>query len=99
MPDNVDHKRDDARMKLNIVVAESAEDLWAGYDPEALRAAVEATAGSWADVDCDALIREIYEARERTTDRFDPSWADEVWGNPEPAPDLEAEWLGQWDEL
>jgi|SoiMethySBSTD1v2_1073268.scaffolds.fasta_scaffold613411_2 hypothetical protein len=34
------------------------------YDPEAARAAIEATAGSWADVDIDAMIEYIYRGRE-----------------------------------
>jgi hypothetical protein len=33
-------------------------------DPEAVRAMLAAVAGSWADVDVDEMIRDIYEARE-----------------------------------
>ena len=33
-------------------------------DPEAVRAMLAAVAGSWADVDVDEMIRNIYEARE-----------------------------------
>jgi uncharacterized protein YggE len=33
-------------------------------DPEAVRAALAASVGSWADLDVDEIIREIYEARE-----------------------------------
>jgi hypothetical protein len=39
------------------------EDLWADYDPEAVRAAVAATAGTWADLDADELIAALYRAR------------------------------------
>jgi hypothetical protein len=39
-------------------------DLWAGYDPDAVRAAIDATAGSWADLDVDAVIAHVYRARE-----------------------------------
>ena len=40
------------------------EDIWAGYDPEAVRKAIDETAGSWADLDTDAMIAAIYRARE-----------------------------------
>lgn len=52
--------------------AEEADDIWAGYDVEKMRQAIAETAGSWADLDTDALIAEIYQAREdgsRPTDR------------------------------
>jgi hypothetical protein len=39
------------------------EELWAGYDPEKVRKAIAATAGSWADWDTDKLIADIYRAR------------------------------------
>ena len=32
-------------------------------DPELVRRTLDATAGSWADLDVDAIIEEIYEAR------------------------------------
>ena len=41
-------------------------------DPEGVRAMLAVTAGSWADLDIDTMIREIYEAREagsRSLDR------------------------------
>ncbi len=40
-------------------------DLWADYDLEAVRAAVAATAGTWADLDPDQLIAALYRAREQ----------------------------------
>lgn len=40
------------------------DNAWAGYDPAKVRAAVRATAGSWADLDADALIADLYRARE-----------------------------------
>ena len=40
------------------------EDFWAGYDPEEVRKAIDATAGSWADLDTDKLIADIYRWRE-----------------------------------
>jgi len=40
------------------------EDIWAGYDSKAVEAALRETIGSWADVDTDSLVAEIYRARE-----------------------------------
>lgn len=55
------------RLEKNGVVyrVTREDDRWAGYDPEKVRAAVKATAGSWADVDTDALIEDLYQAREK----------------------------------
>ncbi|MDO8690231.1 MAG: hypothetical protein Q7R39_09535 [Dehalococcoidia bacterium] len=39
-------------------------DIWEGYDPEEAREAIAVTAGSWADLDADALITALYRARE-----------------------------------
>jgi len=39
-------------------------DAWSGYDPAKVRAAVRAAAGSWADLDTDAMIADLYRARE-----------------------------------
>lgn len=43
---------------------DALEDIWAGYDPNAVEEAIRETAGSWADVDPDALVAAIYRARE-----------------------------------
>ncbi len=43
---------------------DALEDIWAGYDPNAVEEAIRETAGSWADVDPDALVAAIYCARE-----------------------------------
>ncbi|HEY7060729.1 MAG TPA: hypothetical protein VII06_04565 [Chloroflexota bacterium] len=51
------------------------EDIWAGYDPEKARAALDETIGSWADLDVDAIIENVYRWRRegsRPPDR--PSW-------------------------
>ena len=40
------------------------EDIWKGYDPEEVKDAIAATAGSWADLDTAALIADLYRARE-----------------------------------
>ena len=50
--------------KLYRITEEPGEDIWAGYDPEKARAALEKVAGSWADIDKDKLIAEIYRARD-----------------------------------
>lgn len=47
------------------------EDIWEGYDPEKVREAVEKTAGTWADLDADALIADIYRARKEGSRRPD----------------------------
>lgn len=43
------------------------EYIWEGYSPERVRRAIDATAGSWADLDTDALIADLYRAREEGT--------------------------------
>ncbi len=40
------------------------QDIWAGYDPENVRASMHAAAGSWHDVDTEALKADLYRARE-----------------------------------
>ncbi len=45
-------------------VATEPENIWEGYDPERVREAIAATAGSWADLDADRLIADLYRARE-----------------------------------
>lgn len=47
-------------------------DLLAGYDPDKVRRAVAETAGSWSDLDVDAMIADLYRARDqgsRSADR------------------------------
>jgi hypothetical protein len=39
------------------------DDLWTGYDPNNVKKAIAATAGSWKDLDTDKLIADIYRAR------------------------------------
>ncbi len=43
---------------------EEPTGLWAGYDPKLVEKALAETAGSWADIDPDALIAALYRARE-----------------------------------
>lgn len=42
-------------------------DLWKDYDPKKVREALDATAGTWSDVDADKLIADIYRWREEGT--------------------------------
>lgn len=44
-------------------VEREPEDIWAGYDPAAVRAAIDTYAGAWANLDTDAMIEHIYRAR------------------------------------
>lgn len=55
------------RESLHVVGDEG--DIWADYDPERAMAAIESAAGSWSDVDTDALKEMIYRAREEGTRR------------------------------
>lgn len=41
------------------------EHIWAGYDPEKVKEAIARMAGSWADLDTEGLIAELYRAREQ----------------------------------
>jgi hypothetical protein len=44
---------------------EGTEDaLWACYDPADVRSAIRKAVGSWADIDADALVADLYRARE-----------------------------------
>jgi len=42
----------------------NADDPWAGYDPASIRAALRKVAGSWADLDAERLIAEVYRGRD-----------------------------------
>jgi hypothetical protein len=46
-----------------VTVVEHVEEEWTDADRDAVIAAVEATAGSWSDVDADKMIEDLYEAR------------------------------------
>jgi hypothetical protein len=41
------------------------DDLWAGYDLANVKKAIATYGGSWKDGDADAMIAEVYAARER----------------------------------
>ena len=43
---------------------EEDDDIWAAYDPEQVREVIRKTAGSWQDIDPDALIDQLHQARE-----------------------------------
>ncbi len=59
-------ERDGERFRLS-----RDEDIAYEPDPEYVRATLAATLGSWADLDVDEMIREIYEAREAGSRPFD----------------------------
>jgi hypothetical protein len=46
------------------VEPEPDADLNAGYDPEAVRAAVREFAGSWSDIDAERMIADLYRWRD-----------------------------------
>ena len=58
--------RDGERFRLS-----RDEDIAYEPDPEYVRATLAATLGSWADLDVDEMIREIYEARQAGSRPFD----------------------------
>lgn len=53
------------RESLHVVGDE--DDIWADYDPERALAAIEAAAGSWSDVDADALRGDLREQLEQNS--------------------------------
>ena len=63
--------RDGVRYQLDPVEPGAAppdkRDIWADYDPEAVRAAMRSAAGSWKDVDTEKLIADIYRWRDEGT--------------------------------
>jgi hypothetical protein len=59
-------ERDGERFRLS-----RDEDIAYEPDPEKVRATLAVTLGSWADLDVDEMIREIYAAREAGTRPLD----------------------------
>lgn len=47
--------------------ADAPEDIWEGYDPNAVDEALRETVGSWADINPDVLVAAIHRAREEGT--------------------------------
>lgn len=45
-------------------VEREVQDIWAAYDPERVKKVLAETGGSWADLDTDRLIADLYRARE-----------------------------------
>jgi len=55
------------RLERNGIVyrlSREDEDVWPAPDPDRVREVLRATVGSWADLDADELIAELYRARE-----------------------------------
>lgn len=53
------------RFRLDREAAD--DDVWAHYDPERARAGMRAAAGTWTDLDAEAMKAFIYQAREEGT--------------------------------
>ena len=51
--------------KTYRVYREDSENIWAGYDPDKVKHTIAEIAGSWADLDTDRMIQELYRAREQ----------------------------------
>jgi hypothetical protein len=58
-------------VQYRMTVVQVDEDIWAGYDPKALRAAVRETAGSWRRIDPEVLMADMYRAGEEGTRPLD----------------------------
>lgn len=52
---------------MRFRVVREAEDIWAGYDPDAVIAGMEAAAGSITPEEAERMKQLIYEAREAGT--------------------------------
>jgi hypothetical protein len=59
-------EHDGARFRLS-----RDEDISDEPDPERVRATLAATVGSWADIDVDQMVHDIYEARAAGSRPFD----------------------------
>jgi hypothetical protein len=60
-----DNHDDTERLRVHAATSDAtSSELFKDYDPQAIRAAIEQTAGSWSDVDVDAFIADLYAARE-----------------------------------
>lgn len=46
------------------LVREAPLDTWEGYDPARVKEVLAHTAGSWADLDIDGMLKALYAARE-----------------------------------
>lgn len=57
-------EKDGELYRLERLEKES-EDIFEGYDPAKVKQAITTHAGSWADLDVDGMIKEIYAAREQ----------------------------------
>lgn len=49
---------------MRYLLDREENDIWSGYVPEAARAGIRATAGSWSDIDAEKLKANLYRARE-----------------------------------
>jgi hypothetical protein len=51
------------RYRINRIAAEQVTDLWVDYDPVAVVEGMRRAAGSWSDIDAEALKDELRRAR------------------------------------
>jgi len=73
----VELRRNGVRYRVSrLATGESdKKDIWAGYDPERVRASLRSVAGTLSDDEADAMIEYIYRGREegnRPMDRPSP---------------------------
>jgi hypothetical protein len=54
-------EKDGVRYRLN---REEEPDIWGEYDAKKVEEAIAVTAGSWSDIDADAVVAALYRARE-----------------------------------
>ena len=59
----IELERNGERYRLSRIKTVVAEDFWAGYDPAAALAGMRAAAGSWSNIDTEALKDRLYRAR------------------------------------
>lgn len=64
MAESEHHEEERLRPHAEMSDTADAPDLFRDYDHQAVLMAIEETAGSWSDLDCDALIVDLYAARE-----------------------------------
>lgn len=71
-PKNIRIKKEDLKAVIRPARAKEVsmdkekepENIWAKYDPEKVKEAAAKAAGTWADIDTDELIADIFRARE-----------------------------------
>jgi hypothetical protein len=52
---------------LRVTRGGQHEGIWAGYDPDQVREAIDKYAGTWSDLDVEEMKANLYRAREEGT--------------------------------